>query len=61
MVAAGQPRDFHGRIKRPVTGRGLLAKLPTYVKGETDDLQFARKLDVFTGRWPKVHSFEIMG
>jgi hypothetical protein len=29
--------------------RGLLAKLPTYVKGQTDDLTFARRLEGLCG------------
>jgi hypothetical protein len=38
-------RDARAWLER----RGLLAKLPTYVKGKTDDLQFARRLEGLCG------------
>jgi hypothetical protein len=38
-------RDARAWLER----RGLLVKLPTYVKGKTDDLEFARKLEALCG------------
>ena len=38
-----------GDARAWLEGRGLLAKLPAYEKGKTDDLEFARKIESLCG------------